>query len=168
MLRNTPDITDSFIYHGVTYSVEWFDLDFDQPVPSLNWQQVYAVGDLSGDVPLVCYDSEEVPYNLPGGKFEPGETVDQTVRRELEEELNMRTIMWQPIGYQKVISPDGNVSLQLRVYAKLEKIGEFTNDPGGSVIGNKVVPLAELNDYIHYGSIGERMIELVREVSIQK
>ena len=45
--------------------------------------------------------------------------------REIKEELNCRVISWEPLGYQKN-SVDGiHDGYQLRVYARLEKIGEF-------------------------------------------
>jgi ADP-ribose pyrophosphatase YjhB (NUDIX family) len=158
----SPDLKDSFVYEGETYQVDWFDLPSDQPLPQFDWQQVYMIGNVGGMVPVVCYARDEKPYNLPGGKFEQGETPDETIRREAEEELNMRVRDWHPIGYQIVYEPNGKQVKQLRVYATLEKIGEFINDPGGNVIGNKLVSIGRLNNFIEYGSVGERMLEIVR------
>lgn len=157
-----PDLKDSFVYDGETYQVDWFDVSPEQPVPDLQWRQVYAIGNLDGKVPLVCYERAEKPYNLPGGTVEPGESVEQALYRELEEEINMRPTAWHPIGYQVVTEPDGKQVMQLRVYAELQKLGEFVNDPGGSVIGNKLIDVHELNTYIDYGAVGERMLEIVR------
>lgn len=156
----TPAFTSSFEYDGKTIMTEWFDL-VGMPISSLTWQQVYVIGDLDGSVPVVVYP--DGTKNLPGGKTEQGETVDQTLRREVREELNMHVIDWQALGYQRLIEPDGKTLNQLRVYAKLEKIGEFVADPGGSVAGNELVGLDELNDHIHYDeATANRMIKLVR------
>ena len=65
---------------------------------------------------------------------------------------------WFPLGYQKVYDNQGNTGYQLRVYAELEKLAEFTNDPDGSVIGYDLIDIEELNNHIHYGEIGYFLI----------
>ena len=79
------------------------------------------------------------------------------------EECNMRVIEWQPLGYQHLTEPDGKQIFQFRVYAKLEKIDEFVNDPGGGVIKNTLVDLNQVNSLINYGEIGERMVKLAKK-----
>ena len=129
-------------------------------MPNLKWQQVYAIGNYKGKVPIVHYPSSQ--DNLPGGKLDPGETAEMALHREIEEELNMRIQSWYPIGYQCVESPSGQVVNQLRVYAVMEKIGEFVDDPGGHIIGHSFVEITALNDVINYGLVGKRMAELVQ------
>ncbi len=154
-----PDIHDSFVYDGQTINVEWFDVDSADKLPDVKWQQVYAIANLDNKVPLVIDKNGKV--NLPGGHVDPGETIEQTMRREIQEEMNCRVIEWSMLGYQKLTSGRGDAVYQARVFAKLEKIGEFTNDPGGSVIGYKLINLADLNHAIKYGKVGEHLIELV-------
>lgn len=158
-----PDIRSSFVFRDETISVQWFDVTTVADLPEVEWQQVYVVGNVAGKVPVVHYADSEV-RNLPGGKFdEPGDTIERVLQREMREELNMRVLSWHPIGYQYLNSEKFGPSYQLRAYAKLEPIGEFVNDPGGSVVGHSLVPLEELNSYIQYGEVGDRMIELVRD-----
>ena len=71
---------------------------------------------------------------------------------------------WFPLGYQKVYDNQGNTGYQLRVYAELEKLGEFTNDPDGSVIGHKLINIEELNNHIHYGEIGDFFINQTKHL----
>lgn len=155
-----PQIQSSFTSFGVVYNVGWFDLDGE--LPNLNWTQVYVVGDVDGMVPVIYYDDGVTPDNLPGGRFEPGETVDQALRREIEEEINHEVLSWTPIGYQKQSNSDDKSPCQLRIYAKMRPIGKFVNDPGGNVSGHYYVPLDELNSRINYGEIGERIVNLVK------
>jgi hypothetical protein len=154
-----PDVTSYFMYQGMRYEVEWFDVDTKTGLEGISWQQVYAIGDVKGKVPVVEYeDPLHESLNLPGGKTELGEKVEQTLIREMEEELNMRLLSWYPLGYQKVTTPSGETVNQLRVYAKLEPIGPFISDPGGSVIGHRLVQLQEVNGIIGYGDVGERLV----------
>lgn len=154
-----PDLLDHFEYNG-RVEVGWFDVVRKEDLPDVPWRQVYAVGNLSGMVPVVIYDNGTL--SLPGGTFESGETIDQALGRELQEELNCGVTNWQPLGYQKVwrAGDEANATYQLRVYAELEKIDEFITDPGGSVVGYRTVALSDLNTYINNGKVGDRLIEI--------
>ena len=162
MTPRPPDITSSFDYEGITYGVEWFDLPRGKSLPDLPWRQVYAIGDCNGKVPVVHYPA--LKDNLPGGKLDPGEDAKTALYREIEEELNMRVLSWCPIGYQLVTYPDGRKTYELRVYAKMEVIGAFVNDPGGDITGHTLVPIDKLNAYINYGTVGERIIEIYKNI----
>lgn len=155
-LMRKPDLTSEYEYRGHV-DVEWYDVHEKEDIPDLEWHQVYVVGNYQGKVAIVMYpDSQD---NLPGGGIEPGESLEQAMVRELEEETNMRVVSWEPLGYQVCTRREtGEVSNQFRAYAKLEKIGEFANDPGGNIIGHKLIELDEMNDYIRYGVVGEQLI----------
>ena len=158
-----PEIESSFIYNGQKILANWYTVTTKNRIPDLPWQQVYAIGDLDSQVPLITSLTCEKEFNLPGGRTEPGETIEQTITREIIEECNMRVIEWQPLGYQHLIEPDGKQIFQFRVYVKLEKIGKFVNDPGGGVIKNTMVDLSQVNSLIKYGEIGERMVKLAKK-----
>ena len=158
-----PDLRTSFNYDSQNIVADWYTVTDKSQIPDLPWQQVYAIGNLDGRVPLITSLTCEKEFNLPGGRPEPGETIEQTIAREMIEECNMRVIEWQPLGYQHLTKPDGKQIFQFRVYAKLEKIGEFVNDPGGGVIKNTIVYLSQVNSLIKYGEIGERMVKLAKK-----
>jgi 8-oxo-dGTP pyrophosphatase MutT (NUDIX family) len=158
----SPSIASSFVYRGKTIQLEWYDL-VGQDLPDLPWQQIYVIGDVEGLVPVVRYDSGDKD-NLPGGKVESGESPDETIKREIKEEVNCKVLAWSPIGYQKLTEPDGRVVYQLRVAARLEKLGKFVNDIGGAVVGYKLVEIDTLNSHIQYDEVGERMVELTKRV----
>jgi len=158
-----PDLRTSFNYDSQNIVADWYTVTNKSQIPDLLWQQVYAIGNLDGRVPLITSLTCEKEFNLPGGRTEPGETIEQTIAREMIEECNMRVIEWQPLGYQHLTEPDGKQIFQFRVYAKLEKIDEFVNDPGGGVIKNTLVDLSQVNSLIKYGEIGERMVKLAKK-----
>lgn len=159
-----PDLLSHFYYpENRRVNVQWYDIAAKTDLPDVKWHQVYAVGDVDGLVPIVHYAEAPKGDNLPGGKFETGETIDEALKREMVEELNYQLISWQPLGYQKVVAVDnGETAYQLRVYAKLKKIGDFINDPGGNVVGHSLIELKDLNKRIKYGITGDRMIELAK------
>lgn len=157
-----PDIKSSFVYDGQIYQVEWYTVTHKNEIPNLDWKQIYAVGDLNGLVPLVTNATSSKQYNLPGGSTEPGETLEQTLKREILEECNMEVLSWEPLGYQIITEPSGEIVPQFRAYAKLRKIGEFTNDPGGNVIANTLFHIDQVNEKIGYGDVGERLVGLAR------
>ena len=158
-----PDLRTSFNDDSQNIVADWYTVTDKSQIPDLPWQQVYAIGNLDGQVPLITSLTCEKEFNLPGGRTEPGETIEQTIAREMIEECNMRVIEWQPLGYQHLTEPDGKQIFQFRVYAKLEKIDEFVNDPGGGVIKNTLVDLSQVNSLIKYGEIGERMVKLAKK-----
>jgi 8-oxo-dGTP pyrophosphatase MutT (NUDIX family) len=161
---SNPDLVENIEYKGKQVRVNWFDL-VDKELPDIEWKQVYAIGEIDGLVPIVHYDNDH--DNLPGGRTEPGETVEQTLVREMNEELKMKVIDWETLGYQEWIEAGQEPVNALRVYAKLAKEEEFINDSGGSVIGHTFVPLEELNDYIDYHEIGNRMVELAKIIRLK-
>lgn len=159
-MMDAPSLKASFTYKGNVIKVNWYDL-IDKEPPSHPWQQVYAIGDINGMVPVVHYGTGDGD-NLPGGKTEAGETVEQTLNREIREELNCEVLSWYPVGYQENIEPDGKVIYQLRVRAVLRKVDDFKEDVGGSVTGYRLVNIDELNSWIEYGEVGDRIVELIK------
>lgn len=163
--KRKPDFVGSFTYRGRErihhIDVEWFDLSSKTEMPEVQWQQVYIIGDLDGKVPMVQYPND--PDNLPGGRSEPGETAEQTAIREAEEELNCRVVSWEPIGYQSCSEAGEHKGYQLRVFAKLEKIGEFEKDPGGPVIGYRLVEIDDLATNLNWPDTGERIQRLAKK-----
>lgn len=150
LLRNS-----SFTYKGVCYSVVFKSL-INKRVPNKNWGQVYAVGRINNQVPIVKYNKKGfISFNLPGGGTESGESYEETLRRELLEELNMRVLDFEPIGYQINVASNGKKYYQLRVFATLEKVGDFKKDVGGSVIGYELENIQTLNDRINWGEVGD-------------
>jgi ADP-ribose pyrophosphatase YjhB (NUDIX family) len=162
----TPDLISGYEFRGHV-DVEWYDVCEKEDIPDLQWNQVYIVGNYKGKVPVVIYPNAQ--DNLPGGGVESGELLEQTIVREVKEETNLHVVSWKPLGYQVCTRRDtGEVSYQFRAYARLEKLGEFTNDPGGSVIGHKFIEPENLNDSINYGAIGERLIAMSRQYFIDE
>ena len=100
MNQQVPIIKSSFIYEGNQILIDWFDVDSKDEIPDLPWQQIYVIGDVGGKVPLVYYAHGR--ENLPGGHTEPGETLEQTLCREVQEELNKVILLIIPAALSSV------------------------------------------------------------------
>lgn len=163
-----PDFIGQFTYRGMdkihTVDYEWFDVSSKEDLPDLPWRQVYIIGNLNNQIPLVQYRND--PDNLPGGKTEPGETIKETAMREAEEELNCRVVSWEPLGYQTSYEEGKLDGHELRIYAKLEKIGDFESDPGGPVIGYRLINVENLTDELHWPKTAKRLQDLSRKYFI--
>lgn len=157
-----PDLINSFIYKGSTITAEWFDITSKDQIPDLLWQGVYAVCNLNGKIPFV-YSADSIS-KIPGGWTDQGENVEETLRREIQEELNCKVVSWVPIGYQKNLKNGKLGSCQLRVYAIIEKNGEFDMDPTGTVIGYRLTNLAEFGDTIRWNKIGYHIQNIVEKL----
>lgn len=48
-----PDIRSSFVYGGQAIIANWYTVTEKVQIPDLPWEQVYAIGNLDGKVPLV-------------------------------------------------------------------------------------------------------------------
>ena len=155
-----PSITEYYFSRGERIDVEWYEAGL---LPDLPYQQVYAIAldQFTGEAIAVTYDTGDPP-NLPGGKIEPGESVESALRREIREELNAETVEYIPLGYQHLSSQAGLCANQVRVAARVRFLGPFRGDTGGAVSGHVRCDLANLNSLINYGLIGERLVALTR------
>lgn len=118
----------------------------------------------------VCVDTEERvllqkhpdrPWNIPGGKPEPGETYEQALIREVYEETNVHVERPQLIGYQEVFREGVLQSYQLRYLAFVVAIDERQPDPDEGVMRERLfVPLDEAMTYIPYPQYADLFAEV--------
>ncbi len=86
---------------------------------------------LRGDSVLICQRRADQPmahkWEFPGGKMEPGETAEEALRRELDEELSIRAQIGSRIlRMRHTYRSGGAVDLQFFVVHRFE--GELTNN----------------------------------------
>lgn len=150
-------IKSSFIWEGQTIKVEYTDVDDFSSLNIELCKQVYAMAFVD-DTIIIVKDSKTGRWGLIGGGHEKGETIEETLRRELKEEANMEVISWAPIGYQKVISEDGSYNYQLRCCCLVKPFGAFIEDPDGDVTEIKFIKPLDYKQYFDWEEIGERII----------
>lgn len=127
-------------------------------------KQVYGiVFNNKGEI-LVAREASEGKWQLPGGKPESGENIEEAVRRELLEEVDVKAGEIYQLGAQKTEIPDnpnkneGDLFYQLRCVVKLDELLPQTPDPDRGNIWERIfVPANQITSYIKWGETGDAM-----------
>lgn len=164
------NLTNTYKGHsGVEYLFEYSDVDSFNDLDLSRCKQTYAVC-FYGNKMVIGFKGQKNAWGLIGGTIENGETLEQTLRREIQEESNMEIISYLPIGYQKVTDTrDGSFFYQLRYVCKVRPYGEFVIDGGDGTTEKgiteiKLIDPANYKQYFDWGSIGERIIQRALEL----
>ena len=152
-------ITSEYIgYSGVKYIFEYFDADsFDHLEYNL-CRQTYAVC-LYDEKMVIVYQGNKKTWGLVGGSIENGETFEETLRREIDEESNMEVLNFMPVGYQKCTDTrDNSYIYQLRYVCTSRPYGPFVSDPAGHITEIKLIDPKNYKQYFDWGVIGDRIV----------
>jgi ADP-ribose pyrophosphatase YjhB (NUDIX family) len=165
MIMENPHLTNRITDNkGLSWLIEYSDADSFEDLPQERIKQTYGVC-FYGDKLVIGFGGQKKGWGLIGGSVEEGETLEQTLRREIQEESNMEILAFLPIGYQKVISVEtGKIIYQLRYACNVRPLGDFVID-GGDGMSEKgiteiklIEPLA-YREYFDWGEIGDRIIK---------
>lgn len=98
--------------------------------PNRTIRYVVAALILRGDQVLVCQRRPDQPMSLkwefPGGKIEPGESPEEALRRELDEELGIHATIGTLIAHTRHNYRNGG-AVDLQFFAVHTFEGELTN-----------------------------------------
>jgi len=149
---------------GVEYVFEYSDADSFNDLDYNLCRQVYGIC-FCDDKMVIGYGGQKKDWGLIGGTIEKGETFEQTLKREIQEESNMEVLKCIPVGYQKVIDTrDGSHIFQLRYACVAHPLGPFVSDPAGGVTEIKMIDPGDYKKYFDWGKIGERMVSRALEL----
>ena len=154
------NLTETYKGHsGVEYIFEYSDTDsFNEIEATGRCKQTYAVCFCDNQM-VIGYGGAKKSWGLIGGTIEKGETLEQTLRREIQEESNMEILSFTPIGYQKVIDTrDNSFIYQLRYVAIVKPFGPFISDPADAITEIKLIDPKDYKKYFDWGDIGDRII----------
>ena len=112
---------------------------------------------------VVVYADNKKYWTLPGGAIEHGETYEEAVIREVQEESNMKVLHQELIGFQDIYEPDRTVR-QTRSFCIVEPYGDFVSDPDGDITEIKLIDPKDFKQYIDWKKIGDRLIERAIEM----
>lgn len=149
---------------GVGYIFEYSDADSFEHLDKSKCTQTYAVC-FVGEKIVIVYGVHKKIWGLVGGTIDDGETFEQTLKREIQEESNMEVISFLPVGYQKVTDTrDNSFVYQLRYVCTAKPYGDFVSDPAGHITEIKLIDPKDYGQYFDWGTIGEHIVERAQEL----
>ena len=149
---------------GVEYLFEYSETDDFAGLDQTKCRQAYGVCFYNNQM-VIGWGGQKQNWGLIGGTIEEGETFEQTLKREIQEESNMEVLRARPIGYQKVTDTrDGSQFYQLRYVCAVQPYGPFVSDPAGSITEIKLIDPKDYKQYFDWGQIGERIINRALEL----
>lgn len=157
-----PLITEEYTgVSKVTYLLEYFECDSFDHLPQNEIKQCYAVAFTPEEKIVIVHNGKKDTWGLVGGSVEAGETIEQTLAREVKEESNMEIISCKPVGYQKVTEVGSNEEpfYQLRYVATVKPYGPFESDPDGTIDKILLVDPSEYKEYFDWFEIGDAIVQ---------
>jgi 8-oxo-dGTP diphosphatase len=148
---------------GEDFDLEYEDVDDFEILAKEFCTQVYGVC-FCEDKLVIGFGGKKNSWGLIGGTIEPGETFEQTLKREIIEESNMAVQTWRPIGSQKITDKNGGIKIQLRAVCLVKKLGDFVGDPAGSIKEIKLIDPLDYKKYFDWGEVGDRIMTRALEL----
>lgn len=158
MISKENPLTAEYHRDGKTFQFKYWEVNSFDDLELEKIKQIYGVCLCSGKM-VVVLNGKAGTWGLVGGTREQGESVEETLIREIREESNTKVLAWKPVGVQQVTDPDGNVYYQLRAMCLVESLGDFEVDPAGTIIELKMIDPKEYKNYFDWGEIGENIIQ---------
>lgn len=159
---------DAVTHNGRRCDVVHVDVDNFDGIPDILILKAHAVCVWDNKLLLVNHSEWDI-WGIPGGSRDSGESIEQTLIREVQEETNCDVLDYKPIGYQKIISPDNEIHYCLQYLCAVKPIGDFEADPAGNI--NKIIWINpdDFKKYIEKKEFKEvviqRAIEILQDVS---
>lgn len=156
-------IRSRIVWQGKEYHIEYHDADSFDDLPRERITQVYGICFRDGAL-VIGRRVRNGSWGHLGGHPEEGETLEQALRREIQEESNMDVKAFKPIGYQTETCTNGDGDIQLRYCCIVEPFGPFVCDPDlrkdrGGIDAIKIIDPKEYKRYVQWGEIGDRLMD---------
>jgi ADP-ribose pyrophosphatase YjhB (NUDIX family) len=152
-----PLLVETVVDGGARWRVSWFDPPFRPPLA----ETTQALGIcFTRDSQIVLVTLNDTDWTLPGGTIEPGETLEQTLIREVWEEACARVRACAYIGCQRVEHPDDDrpAYYQTRFWARVD-LEPFV--ASHEMTARRLVTPGEFRDTLFWGR--ERTAGLILE-----
>lgn len=101
-------------------------------------------------------------YGLPGGSIEKDESFEETLKREVKEEITCEILDYELIGYVKDIQIElpKKEKYQLRYWVKVKLLSGSVNDPCGKALSREVINLNKAAEKLNWGERGRALLQL--------
>jgi len=148
---------------GTICPIIYEDADSFDSLDTTKVTQTYGLCFFEEKLLIVLQGKNRTWWSFAGGTIEPDESYEDCLKREIQEETNMKVLKFKPLGYQAVQLKDKEI-YQLRYVCTVEPYGEFISDPAGSVIEIKLIDPKDYKQYINWGAIGDRIVARALEL----
>jgi ADP-ribose pyrophosphatase YjhB (NUDIX family) len=148
--------------NGDVYDVEYYDAESYESAREKGAIHVCAFCFCDGKF-LVVHDKDRKSWSPAGGGIDEGETIEEALVREIQEESNMKTIHHQIIGHQEIHEPH-RLTVQTRSFCVVEPYGEFTCDPAGDVDEIRLIDPKDYKQYFNWGEVGDHIMNTALEM----
>lgn len=161
---NKPDYSNKWNFKGKTIIFDvFFTHDFSL---AKNPTQCYGFI-FDEDQKILIVSSDGVSWNIPGGTVENGETLEETLIREIYEEaaVHIEPASIKPFFYQTTTIEETSEfeGSQLRYIAQVKSMEKFVKDPGGSTQFQKFIAVSELPDYIKWSGLEHEIVKRLKK-----
>ena len=150
-------ITSVLKWDNQLHRLIYTDSENFNKIPVAKIKQVYGIC-FYGKKLVIGWNQKTQMWNFQGGSVKKGELWLHALKRELQEESNMKMISFVPLGYQISINPENEVIYQLRLACQVKPRGRFLRDPDGTVIKIKIINPRDYKKYIDWGRLGSHLI----------
>lgn len=155
--------------NGITIKMTWErerSIEKYRPIT-----QVYGiVFNNKGEI-LICRETPDDKWQIPGGKPEEGESIEEALNRELEEEVGVKASKVLPLGVSQVEYPnnpnhqEGELFYQARYVVILDELLPQSPDPAtGHVWERRFVPANQITYFVDWGELGTAMFRDARDL----
>lgn len=147
-------ITGKTIFEGEPYEFSLIETDSVKGYEPLT--QSYGIC-YTKDGKLILGKKPNRPnYNPSGGTIEKGESPEETLIRELDEELSLEVIKYKLIGVQKATNLRTKETVYQVRYACLVELKELTPDPdNGELWERYVLDPSKCNKLLQWEDVGD-------------
>jgi 8-oxo-dGTP pyrophosphatase MutT (NUDIX family) len=167
-ITSNPIFTNIITHNNNQFKAIGYNTQFkNQPIENI--KQVYGII-LNSKNQLLLVKQKSGLYLLPGGGRETGESLLQTLQRELMEEaaitIDLNTIQegfWQQIYKQENDQWILDV-IQVRYCVRLKSQLQFIVDPDGGIIYQIWIDIDKLNEYLDWGSSNETIKQIAQKI----
>lgn len=163
-MPDNVSVKDTLIYKEQEYRITWTrtnSVDGYSPIT-----QVYGVPFSKDGKILIARSSKKSQWQICGGHPEGNESIEETLQREMLEEVDTEIEDIKVIGVQKVevVGNPHATHYQVRCVCKIKKILPLTPDPADKVTWErKLVSPEEVTKYVKWGKIGDDMFAAAKE-----